>query len=181
MAWPAVICSGAMYSGVPSARPGSVSRVTPVSALMPKSTSVSRPSPSRSRFSGFKSRCTTPREWRYASTSPSCRRMAPARVGSTGCLSLTSALTGWPSTSCITKKCMPMWRDRPRKRGSAGWLSFSSSDASRSKRLRNSGLSARWTPSVLSATASPVKVSVARSTLPMPPSPSLPSTRQRPA
>ena len=83
-------CSGDMYSTVPITVPGRVEEVStvpassgclvsgPASFASPKSRIFTNPSRETIRFSGFKSRWTTPASWALASPSAICAAMGMA-------------------------------------------------------------------------------------------------------
>ncbi len=80
-------CSGARYSGVPTTIPAWVALAPAGSAIfaIPKSRIfvTSRPEGDRARntFSGFRSRCTTPRAWATSSPAQICQRIGTACSG----------------------------------------------------------------------------------------------------
>ena len=82
----AIACSGAMYAGVPTAMPVAVwnivTRSSASARAMPKSAIFTRPSTLTSRFSGLRSRCTTPAACACASPASTLSSTPPSWAGS---------------------------------------------------------------------------------------------------
>ena len=165
-----------MYIAVPSTPPGEVRSGLLVNFDRPKSVILSAPSLENIRFAGLISRCRMPLRWACARPSrmsaaswsasfsgrsfPADRRSASLspRVppGSSS-----SARKSWPSHSPASNM-VAIW----------GWLRLESTLASRRKRDRAMGDSARLGARNFSATSRSRRMSRARKTTPIPPAPS---------
>ncbi len=96
----AVICSGAMYAGVPTPRPLTVAAAS--SALARPKSMTRGPSDPSSTFCGLKSLCTMPARWMAVSAVAvltASRSSAPPRLGP---VSATSRCSEGPSTYSLT-------------------------------------------------------------------------------
>jgi hypothetical protein len=170
-------CSGERYCGVPTTCPVWVSAAAFAARAMPKSVIFTVRPGVTSRFAGFTSRCTMPRSCAAASASAACATRSQAVSAGIRSPPRSSADSGSPRTSSITRKARPVpWSSwvagsSPKSKTDAtfGWCRAAALRASVSNRLRNVGSPAYSLLSTFTATSRPSTVSVARHTSPMPP------------
>ena len=174
------ICSGDMYAGVPMAAPVIVKRESnSLECAMPKSLNNARPVPTSMKiFSGFTSRCTTPRACANANASATSLSTRSARSASNGPSSITACFSVRPGTSCITSARPPS-----RRRFTActvtmfGCCKRATVRASRVKRaIASSAFAANLGRTTLMATSRNRARSRARYTTALPPRPSSPKS-----
>ncbi len=100
-------CSGLRYCGVPITEPVRVSAAESPARAMPKSVIFTLRSAVTSRLAGFTSRCTIPARCATPSASPAWAiRSCTTAVSRTRPLAravASSAESGWPSTSSMTR------------------------------------------------------------------------------
>ena len=96
-------CSGERYCGVPMTWPVWVSATASAARAIPKSVIFTTRSGVTSRLAGLTSRCTIPRAWAAARPSAACAARSAAVSGSIGSPPRSSADSGWPRTSSITR------------------------------------------------------------------------------
>ena len=72
-------CSGGMYAGVPAPRTAASSASSPTGCASPQSVTSTSPKGPSSTFAGFRSRCTTPLWWAYATASLTRSRISTSR------------------------------------------------------------------------------------------------------
>ena len=118
-------CSGAMYAGVPAPLDPSV----PSRCARPKSSSFTRPSSQTNTFAGFRSRCSTPREWACASPSAICSAIRSASSTGSGPFSIRLASVS-PRSNSMTRYAPAGHVPTSKMVTMAGWSSFATASAS---------------------------------------------------
>ena len=154
--------------------PGSI-RVS-ASLASPKSRILTRPSVVTKMFSGLRSRWRIPRSWASESPWPICVAYSRAFDSVSRPARMTSRRVS-PSRSSVTANAVSPSLPKSWISRMLGWERAATALASRLKRSRRSGSAAKSSGSTLIATSRPRTVSCARQTSPMPPAPSMSSTR----
>src|SRR5580693_7672441 len=173
------ICSGDMYVSVPTTTPVEVSPVVaPMALAMPKSM-IRGPSAARITLPGLRSRCTSPQAWIAARPSASPAPSARTPSGGSGPPRSTSSCSDGPSMNAVTihggsacgsaSTTEAVWNPPTRRAASI----------SRANRSRNCAVPACAGWISLTATRRPPG-ETPRNTCPMPPAPSLPTSRYPP-
>ncbi len=171
-------CSGAMYAGVPTAPPtvlpseGSSMWVRAI----PKSVTTTRPLLSSITLSGFRSRCTTPASCAAERAAHVAWAMESARATDSAPARASNIESGSPSTYSIVRNFSPSCSPMSKVRATLGCVTRLASFTSRLKRSSTPGTAMSSPFNILSATISSSSRSRTRYTLPIPPSPTSPST-----
>ena len=155
------ICSGAMYSGVPTIVPGTVSPWLSSSLTSPKSRILTSPSRVRNRFAGLMSRWTRPAPWAAASPRAAWRHQSAASRGSAR-PSASRACSVWPSYRAMTMKRRPSASSMPWMTPTLGWSRLAAALASSSSLRFASGCTESASGRNFRATGRSSRVSIAR-------------------
>ncbi len=144
-------------------------------AAKPRSISFTWPELLSMMLPGLMSRCTTPSEARYCSTSATSSTMRSAVGSSNSCPASRCSSSVLPSTYSMRAKNVLPLRATPKPLTRAGWFSLASSLASAMKALRVAVVRVETGFRTFSAIVRPVFSSRARNTSAVPPWPALPT------
>jgi hypothetical protein len=148
------ICSGAMYSGVPTTCPVPVSWVPPTDQAIPKSITFG-PVGESSTLAGLRSRCTNPPAWIAASASASPPASSTSRGAGSGPERATACASDGPLTYSVANHGGSPSGSASRTRAVNSPATDSAAETSRRNRWRNPVSPARSSRMILIAACRP--------------------------